>query len=138
MAAEYNHPEPHPRTTSHNQQDETNLKEPTWEGAEPEDNPEPEWEETEQEDTPPSSPNKTENNRCASQKKSNSRMNASRILTQNVWGLPEEDDTKLKSIINQMKNENWDAGFLQETWRLWLMTFTLTTTTSSFRATWQR
>ncbi len=45
-------------------------------------------------------------------------MNASRILTQNVQGLPEEDDTKLKSIINQMKNENWDAACLQETWRL--------------------
>ncbi len=40
-------------------------------------------------------------------------MNASRILTQNVQGLPEEDDTKLKSIINQMKNENWDAACLQ-------------------------
>jgi hypothetical protein len=43
-------------------------------------------------------------------------MNASRILTQNVQGLPEEDDTKLESIINQMKNENWDAACLQETW----------------------
>jgi hypothetical protein len=67
---------------------------------------------------PPMSPNKTEENRCISQKKSNSRMNASRILTQNVQGLPEEDDTKLKLIINQMKNENWDAACLQETWRL--------------------
>jgi hypothetical protein len=45
-------------------------------------------------------------------------MNASRILTQNVQGLPEENDTKLKSIINQMKNENWDVACLQETWRL--------------------
>jgi hypothetical protein len=35
-----------------------------------------------------------------------------------VQGLLEEDDTKLKSIINQMKNENWDAACLQETWRL--------------------
>jgi hypothetical protein len=53
MAAEYNHPEPHPHTTSQNQQEKINLKEPTWEGVEPEDNPEPNWEETEQEDTPP-------------------------------------------------------------------------------------
>jgi hypothetical protein len=45
-------------------------------------------------------------------------MNASRMLTQNVLGLPEEDDTKLKSIINQMKDENWDAACLQKTWRL--------------------
>jgi hypothetical protein len=29
MAAEYNHPEPHPHTTSQNQQEKTNLKEPT-------------------------------------------------------------------------------------------------------------
>jgi hypothetical protein len=35
-----------------------------------------------------------------------------------VQGLPEEDDTKLKLIINQMKDENWDAACLQETWRL--------------------
>jgi hypothetical protein len=45
-------------------------------------------------------------------------MNASRILTQNVQGLPEDDDTKLKLVIKQMKNENWDAACLQETWRL--------------------
>ncbi len=61
---------------------------------------------------PPSSSNKTEENRCVSQKKSNNRMNTSRILTQNMQGLPEEDDTKLKLIINQMKNENWDAACL--------------------------
>jgi hypothetical protein len=90
MAAEYNHPEPHPHTTSQNQQEKINLEEPSWEGVEPEDNPEPNWEKTEEEDTPPSSPNKTEENRCISQKKSNSRMNASRILTQNVRGLPQE------------------------------------------------
>jgi hypothetical protein len=64
------------------------------------------------------SPKSTEENKCVSQKKNNSRMNASRILTQNVQGLPAEDDTKLKSIINQMKSENWDAACLQETWRL--------------------
>ncbi len=34
-----------------------------------------------------------------------------------MWGLWEEDDTKIKSIINQMKDENWDAACLQETWR---------------------
>jgi hypothetical protein len=118
MAAEYNHPEPHPHTTSQNQQEKTNLEEPSWEGVDSEDNTELNWEETELEDTFPSSPNKTEENRCVSQKNSNSRMNASRILTQNVRGLPEEDDTKLKSIINQMKNENWDAACLQETWIL--------------------
>jgi hypothetical protein len=114
MAAEYNHPEPHPCTTSQNQQEETNLKELAWEGAEQEDNPEQEWEEI----PPPSPPYKREENRCVSQKKSNSRMNTSRILTYNMRGLPEEDDTKLKSIIKQMKNENWDAACLQETWRL--------------------
>jgi hypothetical protein len=46
MAAEYNHPEPQNRTTSQNQQKETNLKEPAWKEAEQENNPEPEWEET--------------------------------------------------------------------------------------------
>jgi hypothetical protein len=45
-------------------------------------------------------------------------MSTSRILTQNVQGLPEEDDTKLKSIIHQMKAEDWDAACLQESWRL--------------------
>jgi hypothetical protein len=45
-------------------------------------------------------------------------MNTSRILTQNVQGLLAEDDTKLKLIINQMKNENWDAACLQETWKM--------------------
>ena len=44
-------------------------------------------------------------------------MNASRMLTQNVLGLPEEDDTKLKLIINQMKAEDWDTACLQKTWR---------------------
>ena len=118
MAAEYNHQKPHPHTIPQNQQEKINLEDPTWEGVEPEDNPKTNWEETEREDTPPSSPKKTEETKCISQKKSNSRMNASRILTQNVQGLPEENDTKLKSIINQMKNENWDAACLQETWRL--------------------
>jgi hypothetical protein len=69
MAAEYNHSEPHPYTTSQNQQEKINLEEPTWEGLEPEDNLEPDWEETEREDTPPSSPNKKEENKCVSQKK---------------------------------------------------------------------
>jgi hypothetical protein len=41
LAAEYNHPEPHPHTTSQKQQEETYSKEPTWEEAEQEDNPEP-------------------------------------------------------------------------------------------------
>jgi exonuclease III len=41
-----------------------------------------------------------------------------RILTQDVRGLPSENDTKLKSIIHQMKSKNWDAACLQETWRL--------------------
>jgi hypothetical protein len=50
--------------------------------------------------------------------KSNSRKSATRILTQNVRGLPEEDDTKLKSIIHHMKTEQWEAACLQETWRL--------------------
>jgi hypothetical protein len=50
--------------------------------------------------------------------KSNSRKSSTRILTQNVRGLPEEDDTKLKSIIHQMKTEQWEAACLQETWRL--------------------
>jgi len=49
---------------------------------------------------PPLTPKNTEENKCISQKKNNSRMNAPRILTQNVQGLPGEDDTKLKSIIN--------------------------------------
>ena len=49
---------------------------------------------------------------------SNSRKSATRILTQNVRGLPEEDDTKLKSIMPQMKTEQWEAACLQETWRL--------------------
>jgi hypothetical protein len=53
MAAEYNHPKPHPHATPQNQQEKTNLKESTWEGVEPQDKPETEWEGTEQEDTPP-------------------------------------------------------------------------------------
>jgi hypothetical protein len=118
MAAEYNHPEPYSHITPQNQQEKTNLEEPTWEGVEPQDDPEMKWEETEQEDTLPLSPKNTEENKCVSQKKNNSRMNTSRILTQNVQGLPAEDDTKLKSIINQMKSENWDAACLQETCRL--------------------
>jgi hypothetical protein len=65
-----------------------------------------EWEETEQKDNPPLAPKSTGENKCVSQRKNNSRMNASRILPQNVQGLPAEDDTKLKSIINQMKSEN--------------------------------
>ncbi len=69
VAAECNHQEPHPHTTPQNHQEKINLKEPTWEGVEPEDNPELDWEETEQEDTPPLSPNKTEENKCVSKKK---------------------------------------------------------------------
>jgi hypothetical protein len=57
LAAEYNHPEPHPHTTSQNQQEETYSKEPAWEEAEQGDNPEPEWEETGQEDATPSTSN---------------------------------------------------------------------------------
>jgi hypothetical protein len=82
MAAEYSHPgiqsptpTPHPKT---------NRRRLTWEGVGTEDDPEQDWEETEREDTPPLSSNKTEQYRCVSQKKSNSRMNASRILTQNM------------------------------------------------------
>ena len=33
-------------------------------------------------------------------------------------GLPTEDDTKLQSLIHQMKERNWAAMCLQETWRL--------------------
>jgi hypothetical protein len=50
--------------------------------------------------------------------KSNSRKSATRILTKNVRGLPEEDDTKLKSIIHQMKTEQWEAACLRETWSI--------------------
>jgi len=39
-------------------------------------------------------------------------------VTQNARGLPENDDTKLQSIINQMKANNWAATCIQETWRL--------------------
>ena len=40
------------------------------------------------------------------------------LITQNVRGLPIGDDTKLQSLINQMKQHKWDAVCLQETWRL--------------------
>ena len=39
-------------------------------------------------------------------------------VTQNVRGLPTEDDTKLQSLVHQMKERNWAAMCLQETWRL--------------------
>jgi hypothetical protein len=68
-AAEYNHLEPHPHTTSQNQQKETNFEEPAWEEAEREDNPEPEWEETGQEDDPTSTPNQQETNRNSLRRK---------------------------------------------------------------------
>jgi hypothetical protein len=50
--------------------------------------------------------------------KPNNNKEITRILTQNVRGLPSENDTKLKSIKHQMKSKNWDAACLQETWRL--------------------
>ncbi len=48
--------------------------------------------------------------------KPNNNKEIMRILTQNVRGLPSENNTKLKSIIHQMKSKNWDAACLQETW----------------------
>jgi hypothetical protein len=72
----------------------------------------------EEEDHPPSTPEQNKGDQTKSQKKSNSRINSTRILTQTLRGLPTEDDTKLKFIINQMKPEHWEAACLQETWRL--------------------
>ena len=40
------------------------------------------------------------------------------IVTQNIRGLPIDDDTKLQSLIHQMKEHNWAAVCIQETWRL--------------------
>jgi hypothetical protein len=40
------------------------------------------------------------------------------IITQNIRGLPIDDDTKLQSLIHQMKEHNWAAVCIQETWRL--------------------
>jgi hypothetical protein len=50
--------------------------------------------------------------------KPNINKEITRILTQNVRGLPAENDTKLKLIIHQMKSKNWDAACLQENWQL--------------------
>ena len=40
------------------------------------------------------------------------------FITQNIRGLPIEDDTKLQSLVHQMKQHNWAAVCIQETWRL--------------------
>ena len=40
------------------------------------------------------------------------------IITQNIRGLPLDDDTKLQSLVYQMKCKQWAAVCAQETWRL--------------------
>ena len=42
------------------------------------------------------------------------------MITQNVRGFPDDevDNQKIKSLINQMKENKWNAACLQETWRL--------------------
>ena len=45
-------------------------------------------------------------------------VNEITCITQNIRGLPTEDDTKLQSLVHQMKERNWAAVCLQETWRL--------------------
>ena len=40
------------------------------------------------------------------------------FVTQNIRGLPLEDDTKLQSLVHQMQQHNWAAVCIQETWRL--------------------
>ena len=40
------------------------------------------------------------------------------FITQNVRGLPIEDDTKLQSLIHQMETKKWAAVCIQETWRI--------------------
>ena len=50
--------------------------------------------------------------------KENDKKEITKILTQNIRGLPSTDDTKLKSILHQMKTHGLDAACFQETWRM--------------------
>ena len=52
------------------------------------------------------------------QKKEINKKQITKILTQNMRGVPSNDDTKLKSIIHQIKNQRMGCCSLQETWRL--------------------
>jgi hypothetical protein len=106
LTTEFEPKEPTPSSHPHqNQSEETDTDEP-------------EWSNTEDDIPAPSQPEQQGQNKTINKVKSNSRKSATRILTQNVRGLPEENDTKLKSIIHQMKTEQWIAACLQETWRL--------------------
>ena len=52
-------------------------------------------------------------------KKKHRAKSVARIVTQNAQGLSNEnDDSKLKSIIAQMRTQDWDAVCIQETWRM--------------------
>ena len=52
-------------------------------------------------------------------KKKHKAKSVARIVTQNAQGLSNEnDDSKLKSIIAQMRTQDWDAVCIQETWRM--------------------
>ena len=40
------------------------------------------------------------------------------VVTQNIHGINNGDDSKIKSLIQQMKEEKWSAVCIQETWQL--------------------
>lgn len=45
------------------------------------------------------------------------------IITQNIHGINNGDDSKIKSLIQQMKQEQWAAVCIQETWQLGTTTY---------------
>jgi hypothetical protein len=45
------------------------------------------------------------------------------IINQNIHGIHNGDDSKIKSLIQQMKQHNWAAVCIQETWQLGSTTY---------------